>query len=405
LNRIFDLHAHPSLKMHYIPWFTRTLHALAYSGDHFNPFSFRTRYANLKDSPVKVIVNAHYPIEQAFLRDFKTSFKAFAWIAGPVYYGWLRFADPWKTLNRMIRLLDDAENETNRWVFGKNEKHVKVCRRFSDITGLEENEIGFIHAMESSHPLGVPSKGQGRDEFWEQTCGRLQSLKDRGVAMITLAHFYDNAFMPQVDGMEIVAGMRGGRLVTMRDGAIHRMQTSQWKWGDKDHFAEELVRELFRIGIVVDVTHSQEHARNKVYDIAEECDRPVVMSHVGLQHFYKNKYNATDKEILRIHELGGVIGLIFSRRWLVDPIDRYYSGNEGIHDLIENMLYMRDLCGDVNVIGIGTDFDGMTHPFADCFKPDQLDRIVHAMSRHFDEDEIDRILYGNSLRVFEKGWD
>ena len=66
--RLFDLHAHPILMMFYLPYLRSTLHATVYSGAHFNPLSIRTRYANLKDSPVRVVVNAHYVIEREFIR-------------------------------------------------------------------------------------------------------------------------------------------------------------------------------------------------------------------------------------------------------------------------------------------------------------------------------------------------
>ncbi|NOZ02146.1 MAG: hypothetical protein GXP54_09690 [Deltaproteobacteria bacterium] len=405
MNRLFDLHAHPSLKMHYLPWLTPTLHALVYSGNHFNPLSFRTRYANIRHSPYKVIVNAHYAIEHAFLKDFHWLFKGFAWLTGATYYGWLRTADPWKTLDRMMRTLESSAVATNRHVRKGKGPRVRICRRFADIADLEEDEIGIIHAIESPHCLGFPKKGQSRDEFWNQTKDRLRQLKERGVAMITLAHFYDNAFCPQIDSIELLPKMRSGKLEVVRDAGLFQMKRAEWKWGDPNHYCEEIVREMFRLGIVPDLSHVQEHARMKIYDIAEECGRPVTMSHVGLRHFFDNEYNATDEELLRIRKLGGVVGLILSKRWLVDPIDRYYAGGDGIPDLIEDMRYMRDLTGDVEVIGIGTDFDGMTHPFPDCFKPNHLGRIAHAMSKHFTDDEIDRIFFRNAVRLFENGWD
>jgi membrane dipeptidase len=85
-------------------------------------------------------------------------------------------------------------------------------------------------------------------------------------------------------------------------------------------------------------------------------------------------------------------------------VDRHNQGDDGIPTLIENMRYLRDLTGDVDVIAIGTDFDGLTHPFSDCYEASQLDRISYAMKKHFSDDEINRIFYGNALRAFRKGW-
>lgn len=403
--RLFDIHAHPSLKMFYIPWLTATLHAAVYSGAHFNPVSFRTRYANLASSPVKVIVNAHYVIEKAFLEEgFSALSKVFFWLAAPFYYGWLRTADPWKILQKQMDLLEHSEWETNRFVFGKERTRVRICRSYADILSLKANEIGLVHAIESAHSLGEPREGQSHEDFWNQTRERLRILKDRGVSMITLSHFYDNPFSPQTDGTEVVARKSKGSVEVGPDPGLPWMRRASWKWGDPLHFAEEFVKELFDLGILVDLSHVQEHARAHIYDIAQDRQRPVVMSHVGLQHFYAHEYNASDYEIRRIHDLGGIIGLILSKRWLVDPVDLYHAGGNGIPDLMENMLYIANMTGDVSSIAIGSDFDGLTHPFTDCFKPSQLGRIAHAMTKHFTDEQIDQILYGNAQRVFEKGW-
>jgi len=158
------------------------------------------------------------------------------------------------------------------------------------------------------------------------------------------------------------------------------------------------------MGFMVDLSHTQEAARKRVYEIARRWNRPVVLSHIGLKTYFDHEYNLSDEELREVHDMGGVAGLILSRRWLVDPETRYYSGNDGIPDLIRNMVHMREVCGDVEAIGIGTDFDGMTHPFSDCFKPNQLDRVIHAMKAHFNAVEIDRILYGNAMRVLKATW-
>lgn len=403
-TRLFDLHAHPSLKMYYLPYLRSTLHATVYSGGHFNPLSFRTRYANLKDSPVRVVVNAHYVIEREFIRrGFRWLSKVISWALAPGFMQRLVTADPWRTLLRMMDYLDETTDNTNRWLL-KRDRRVRVVSSFEQLQALPDNEIGLVHAIEGAHAMGFPEPGQSPEAYWEQTRERLGYLKRRGVAMFGLAHFFDNPFAPQTDATEIVAKERNGRLVGTHDDMLVRMRRAEWTWGDAGHFAEAFVRELLRLGILVDVSHVQEHARDRIYDLCAEAARPVVASHVGLQRFFRHEYNMRDDEVKRIRTLGGVVGLILSKRWLVDPVDRHHAGNDGIPDLIDSMRHLRDLTGDVDVIGIGTDFDGLTHPFAECFKPNQLGRIAHAMGRHFSDDEIDRILFRNAWRCFERGW-
>ena len=405
MTRMLDFHTHPSLKMHYLPYLRSSFHALVYSGRFWNPLSFRNRYANLNRSPVQVMLCAHYVIERGFVtQGIRWFSRAVCWAAAPWFYGPLRTADPWKTVQKMMNKLEASVDNTNRWA-PRNGKRLRLARRFSDLANLKKNEIALIHAIEGAHALGYgPEQGEDLETFWKRVERRLEGLKDRGVCTITLAHFWDSPFCPQTDGTEEVPARVDGAVVGRKDDLLFRMKRASWRWDDPGHLADAITRKLLDLGILIDVSHCQEHARWAVYDMCEQVDRPVVASHVGLQHFFNHEYNLSDEEVRRIHRLGGVVGLILSRRWLVHPIDRYGSDGCGIDDLVANMRYIRELVGDVDCIGIGTDFDGLTDPLKDCETPDQLDRLAQAMPLYFSDEEIDRILFGNGMRVLEKGW-
>jgi microsomal dipeptidase-like Zn-dependent dipeptidase len=404
MDRLFDLHAHPSLKMYYLPYLTRTFHAALAQERFWNPLNFQTQYGNLKGSPVRAICCAHYVIESKFLASgIKQLGRTLAWALAPAHYSRMRKADPWVTLQGMMETLEDAIANTNRRVKA-GEKRLRLATRFADLQGLTGDEIAVMHAIEGAHALGDRAPGVSREAFWEQTKLRLAELKQRGVCMIGLSHFFDNEFAPQIDSTEIIPKVKDGHVVAVRDDQFFEMKRATWTWGDPEHLSEEFARECLRLGIVLDLVHVQEHARWKVYELCAQAGRPVVLSHNGLQHFFNHEYNLSDAEVLRIRELGGVIGLILCKRWLLSPEECHNSGADGLHDLIEVMRYVRDLTGDVSVIGIGTDFDGLTHPFTDCCKPDELGRLAYHMRKHFTPREIDDILWGNSLRVFERGW-
>ena len=406
MQRIIDLHAHPSLKMYYLPFLGANFHALVYNGTHWNPFAFQLQYRELSRSGIKVMLCAHYVIEQGFLKE-GISFlpgRAFFWAAGPYWYWRMRNRDPWQAVNRMMEITESAVPNTNRWLRG-NQPRLKLVRRFAEIAQLAENEIGLVHAIEGAHALGYqPKKGQTLDDFWIQTRQRLDELERRGVAMLTLAHFWDNIFVPQTDGTESVPKVRHGRVVAGRDDLLFHMKRATWHFGDPQRLGERLVRDLLDRGILVDLSHVQEHAREAIYGLCEEYRRPVVVSHVGLQHFHRHEYNLSDAEIKRVHRLGGVAGLILSKRLLVDPLKRHRDAGEGIPTLVENMIYIRDLVGDVSCIALGTDFDGLTHPFKDCHAASKMPRIAEAMKGYFNAEEIDDILFNNALRVLERGW-
>jgi len=405
MDRIIDLHCHPSMKMHYLPYIGRNFHSLMPTPSGWNPFSFRYQYANLKKSPVKVIVATHYVVEKGFLHQgIKPHSRAFLWSTFPYFYWKMRKAEPWQAVKAMMDTLEAGVRNTNRLVFGDNPK-LRMVGSPAEIDALADDEIGVVHAIEGAHVFGYElENGQTLDDYWQRTLRRLDELETRGVSMIGLAHFWDNMFIPQTDGTEVIPKVRNQRVVPGRDDLLVYMKRADWTWGDRQHLGEQLVRELFTRGIVADLTHVQEHAREAILDLAAEYDRPVIYSHVGLKHFFNHEYNVSDDEIRAIHGVGGVIGLIISKRLLVDPIKRYRDNNEGLADLVENMTYIRDLVGDVSCIGLGTDFDGLTHPFADCYHPGMLHDLIRLMKTRFSPEEIDAILYGNALRAFKRGW-
>lgn len=156
-NQIFDLHTHPSLRLQYMPWISKSFHtAPYYSGPHFNPFEFRTRYANLDKSPVKVLMNAHYVIEYHFLRrGFTTAARGFFWAVAPAYYAKLLIADPWKTLLKMIDTLNESTVATNRLLVPGQGHRLAICESMEHVRALEGDQIGIIHAIEGAHSIGA----------------------------------------------------------------------------------------------------------------------------------------------------------------------------------------------------------------------------------------------------------
>jgi microsomal dipeptidase-like Zn-dependent dipeptidase len=406
MYRMLDLHVHPSLKMYYLPYLRANFHANVYSGKHWNPLSFRTQYDNLSNSPVKLLMNAHYVIEGKFVRDgLKWFTRAAGFPVGLLVFSKLIHADPFKTVLGQMDLLEKAVINTNKHV-PKDGKRLKMVFNPSEIDQLADNEIGVVHAIEGSHALGYgPEKGQDKDAYWHIARQRLHHLKQRGLSMVTLAHFWDNMFSPQTDGTEIIPMKVNGKVVAGRDDAVNHMKRATWRWGDKNYLSREIVEEMLTLGILIDLSHTQEHARKSIIEMCEQHKRPVIASHVGLQHFFNHEYNISDAEILQIHKVGGVIGLILSTRQLVDPISRFNHTGEGIGHFVDNARHIADVAGDVDCIGLGTDFDGLTHPFTDCHVPSGLEKLGDALSREFSADEVDAMLWGNSLRALKAGWD
>jgi microsomal dipeptidase-like Zn-dependent dipeptidase len=404
MSRVIDLHAHPHMKISLFPFYANTFHALSYNGGVWNPLTFEYQYANLARSPVKLVLNNHYTVERGFLtQGLRPATRAFAWAVAPYFYHRVRTADPWQATIKQIEGLEKAVRNTNRFL-PASWPRLRMVKAFADLDALGEKDIGVAHTIEGPHLFGYDLEGMTPAAFWDRTKQRLHELRARGVAGIVLGHFWDQPFVPQVDSTEMIAKKRGGRLARGRDDLLFAMKRATWKWGENHGLGEKLVREMLEWGMLCDLSHVQEHARWAIYDLAEEYGRPAIVSHVGLREFHDIEYNVTDEELRRLHQIGGVVGLICSPRLMLDPLARPATKGRGIPTLVACMRHMRETTGDVSVIAIGTDFDGFTHPFRDCWNPAHLPRLEAAMRPHFSNAEIEAIFYGNACRALERGW-
>ena len=78
------------------------------------------------------------------------------------------------------------------------------------------------------------------------------------------------------------------------------------KWNGISERGLEIIREMNRLGIVIDISHASEEAKR---EIIEASQAPVVTSHNGLQHFSSFPGNITDETLKALATKGGLVGL------------------------------------------------------------------------------------------------
>ena len=78
------------------------------------------------------------------------------------------------------------------------------------------------------------------------------------------------------------------------------------KWNGISRHGRAVIREMNRLGIVIDISHASEKAKGA---IVEASQAPVVTSHNGLQHFSSCPGNITDETLHALATKGGLIGL------------------------------------------------------------------------------------------------
>ncbi len=117
-------------------------------------------------------------------------------------------------------------------------------------------------------------------------------------------------------------------------------------------FGREVVREMNRLGMIVDVSHLSERG---FWDVMSVSEAPVMASHSNAYAICAHKRNLTDNQIRAISEQGGVIGLNFYPHFLSN------RGEANLWDCLRHIEHFLKIGGE-NCLGIGSDFDGFSSP-------------------------------------------
>ncbi len=192
-------------------------------------------------------------------------------------------------------------------------------------------------------------------------------------------------------------------------------------------FGRDLVAELNRLGILIDLSHTG--VRSTLETIEASAD-PVSITHACLQHFTPVARNATDEEVKALAARGGVFGMNAIAR-LISPTGRQDGAT--IEQFVDQIDYLVELVG-IDHIGIGLDInEGMTpevfearrkgfltefpeltmggdFPFEHYYASGltsmrHVDRITDALVRRgYGDDDVIKILGGNFVRLLRAVW-
>ncbi|MFO7698223.1 MAG: membrane dipeptidase [Anaerolineae bacterium] len=153
-------------------------------------------------------------------------------------------------------------------------------------------------------------------------------------------------------------------------------------------FGVRLVREMNRLGMVVDLAHVSPGA---FYHALEVSERPVLFSHGNARALCDHPRNLTDDQLRALSAQGGVIGLSFVP-YFVD------AERPTLERLLDHFEHIVDV-GGIGCVGVGSDFDGGGTLVRDISA--LTDVVQGLMARGYDEPSLAKILGGNALRVIE----
>jgi membrane dipeptidase len=247
-----------------------------------------------------------------------------------------------------------------------------------------------------------------------------------------------------------LAGMEGGHCIDNSLGVLRRlyrigaryMTLTHWKstdWADAatdeprhgglTPFGCEVVREMNRLGMLVDLSHVSPETMMDALDVSEA---PVLFSHSGARAVTAHPRNVPDSVLARLPENGGVVMVTFvppfisnevlehraeqeaeKGRWEVrlpgqtkaiqEAVDRWLEEHPrppcSVKDVADHVDHIVQVAG-IDHVGVGSDFDGMSDP------PEGLEDVsgfpnllAELLSRGYSEDDVKKVAGRNLLRV------
>lgn len=126
---------------------------------------------------------------------------------------------------------------------------------------------------------------------------------------------------------------------------------SSQRHGGLSAFGRDVVREMNRCGLMVDLSHA---AETSFYDALQCSTTPIVCSHASSRAMCNHPRNLTDDQLRALAQAGGVAQVTLYHGFL-------RLEEEGIPatitDGVRHLMHMIDVAG-IDHVGIGTDFDG-----------------------------------------------
>lgn len=287
------------------------------------------------------------------------------------------------------------------------------------ISGIAENLpdkfalAGSVEEVQQNFAKGIISLPMGM-ENGAPIGNDIKNVKyfyDRGIRYITLTHGKDNQIC---------------------DSSYDTIHT----WNGLSPFGREVVAEMNRVGIMVDISHVDD---STFYQVMKITKAPVIASHSSCRTFTPGfQRNMSDDMIKKLGENGGVIQINFGssfldstvvkqneanrnklrallaekglgmRDSLAKPIiEEFRKGNPSLYADVETVANHIDnvvkLVG-INHVGIGSDYDGVGDSLPTGLKDvSQYPNLIYALlKRGYTESDIEKICSGNVFRVWKK---
>jgi membrane dipeptidase len=294
------------------------------------------------------------------------------------------------------KLLADSLINMIAYISENNNKYYQIARTPAQVESIfKSGRIALPMGMENGSPIA--------------TLSDVSYFRKRGISYVTLTHSKVNQIC---------------------DSSYDTIR----KWNGLSPFGYEVVKEMNKIGIMIDVSHISD---STFFDVMKVTKAPVIASHSSARKFTPGfERNMSDELILGIKPNNGVIMVNFGSDFLDGDVS---STNKTRQKEIEALLKMKNLSGEskegkrlveeykkskptlyadvekvadhidhivsligVDHVGLGSDYDGVGDSLPDGLKDvsDYPNLLAALLKRGYSEQDIAKICYKNLFRVW-----
>lgn len=166
-------------------------------------------------------------------------------------------------------------------------------------------------------------------------------------------------------------------------------------------FGADVVREMNRVGMVVDLSHVSDEA---FYDVMRVTTRPVLATHSNSRFLSNHPRNLTDDMLRAVAANGGMAGVNVYSGFLGSQDEESSKGEEPpatLDTVLNHIDHMVRIAG-IDHVGLGTDWEGMNSPAQGLETADKMPGLISGLhARGYTQAEINKIAAENLLRVLE----
>jgi membrane dipeptidase len=304
-------------------------------------------------------------------------------------------------VKRILQMIDAVKDLERR-----APDRVAIARTAADVRRLAaEKRTAAVLCVEGGHAI-------------EDDLGVLRQFHELGVRYMTLTWNNTNGWADGCGGPERHGGLTG--------------------------FGRDVVREMNRIGMMVDLSHAAEETFR---DAVKTSTKPVLLSHANARALCDHRRNLTDDQLRAVAESGGVVAVVFYSGFVsgefrkavagivdewdrkADEVRKKHGGDTeamdreldairaeyrkrivglprpAMEDLLKQVDHIVKIAG-IDHVGVGSDYDGCSNVprgLGDCSKMPALTEAL--IARGYPEDDVRKILGGNVLRVMKEAVD